>query len=212
MGKRRVRVIESQSRMPAAVQYQTQALPPRRLGNFDVTVATGLNVGWGMAQPSQAGATRNSMAVSVMFERRINETFSICPEISYAQRGVQKSLFSGVSGDVQLNYLEFPVLMKARFWLSSPRWRLFFVAGPNVALVLDRRVEVLGVVRLDLSSRFSQVDFHAIFGTGVEYQINRDVAAVAHLRYTLGLKDIDSTNTNFYTRGIQFLVGAKFGL
>jgi len=213
-GSKKVRVIHTQARIPAAVAYKTEAAPARRLGTFDVTLAAGLNAGWGMAQPAQSGSTRNAMAFSLMFERRLNDTFSICPELSFAQRGVTKNLFPtyGVTGDVQLNNLEIPMLMKARLWLNSPRWRMFFVLGPSVALTLQRRVDVLGLVNLDLSNRFNQVDFHAIFGTGVEYQISPEIAAVVHLRYTLGLVDIDSTATTFQTRGIQLLFGAKFGL
>ncbi|MBY0370446.1 hypothetical protein K2X33_07150, partial [bacterium] len=81
----KVRVAQAETHMPAAIQYKAVAVPRRRLGWFDVTVATGLNAGWGSAEPSQSGATRNSFVASIMFERRLNDTFSICPELSYAQ-------------------------------------------------------------------------------------------------------------------------------
>ncbi|MBY0371905.1 hypothetical protein K2X33_14565, partial [bacterium] len=75
-----------------------------------------------------------------------------------------------------------------------------------------RKVSVLGPISLDMSNRFAPFDAQMIFGTGVEYQVDSELAIVAHLRYNLGLVDIDTSADRFYSRGIQLMFGAKFGL
>lgn len=200
-----------------AVLMQSSAPPRRRFfSDTSVQFATGLNAGYGKAEPTKEGATRNALAFSIMFDKKLNDTFSICPEIAYVQRGVRTNLleFAGTNivGDVQLNYLELPLLIKARLLLAPPRWKLFFVAGPTVGLILNRQVEVLGLVEVDLSGRFNQADVGVVAGTGIEYQLTPETAIVGNLRYQMGLIDIDGTSSSFYTRGIQIMLGAQFRL
>jgi len=188
----------------------------RLLSDVSVQVAAGLNAGYASANPTSQGSTRNAMAFSLSFEKKLNDTFYLCPELSYAQRGVQTSIFSvagfNVSGSVKQDYLEMPLLLKAKLILSSPRWKLFFVGGGSVGLLLTRQVEVLGLVDVDLSNRFGSVDFQVVLGTGIEYAVNPDLAIVGTLRHQIGVVDIDTTSAQFYSRGIQLLLGAQFRL
>ncbi len=181
-----------------------------------IQIATGLNAGFASTNTDQTGSTRNALVFSVMVEKRLSEHFYLCPELAYAQRGVQTNLFSiggtNVVGAVMLNYLELPVLLKTKFTIA-PKTKLFFVGGPTLGLVLTRQVEVMGIVNLDLSSRFRQVDFGVVVGTGIEYQITPDFALTSHLRSQFGLVNLDTTPDRvFNTRGFQLLVGAQFKL
>lgn len=196
--------------------------PPVRTGfrrhftGLGVQLATGLNAGFAKAEPVKDGATRNAMAISVMFEKKLNDTFFLCPELGYVERGVQTQLANvmgvAVPGSVRLNYLEVSLLMKAKLMLAGPRWKVFFVAGPSGALALSRGVEVLGLVDLSLAERFKPTDVNMVMGGGVEYTVNPEFSVMTHLRHHMGLVDIDTTSDAFYTRGIQLLVGVQYRL
>jgi hypothetical protein len=188
-----------------------------RFEGLVVQLASGLNAGFASTNGPQNGTTRNALAFSLMFEKQLSSTFYLCPEISYVQRGVQTNLFSlsgiQVTGNVSLNTLEIPLLIKAKFSLDSARKvRFFLVGGPWAGLVLTRQVEILGLINGDLSARFGQFDAGLVVGSGIEYQINPDLAVVGHLRNAFGIINLDNSGTTFYTRGIQFLLGAQFKL
>ena len=196
---------------------QRPRLLRRMFSGLSVEVAAGLNLGFGKSEPPSQGLTRNALAVSFMVERKLNDTFYLCPELAYVQRGVQAELknIAGVivMGQISLDYLELPLLLKAKLILSSPRWKLFFVAGPSVSIALNRSVEVLGLFDVGLSNRFQSYDANVVLGTGVEYTVDSDLAITGHLRHHIGLIDLDTnTDSSFYTRGIQLMVGAHFKL
>ncbi len=188
----------------------------RHFTGLGVQLATGMNAGFAKAEPVKEGATRNAMAISVMFEKKLNDTFYLCPEIGYVQRGVQTQLANilgvVVPGGVRLNYLEVGLLMKAKLLLAGPRWKIFFVAGPSAAVALNREVEVLGLVDLSLTNRFSPTDVNAVVGGGIEYVVNQEFTVMTHLRHHIGLVDIDTSADAFYTRGIQLLIGVQYRL
>lgn len=202
-----------EDRAPASVS--TAEVKKHRFSGVVVQVAAGLNAGYAQTPGPQTGTTRNAMAFSVMFEKKLDETFYLCPELSYVQRGVTTNLANvggiTVAGSVQLNYLEIPLLLKAKVPLT-PRLKAFIVGGPWAGLILSRQVEILGLINGDLSQRFKQADFGVLAGVGLEYQVNPDFAVVGHLRNTIGLVNIDSSDSTFFTRGIQLLIGAQFQL
>lgn len=184
--------------------------PDSRLG-----LMLGMNFAYGLATPTQSGATRNSLGVAGFWQRRLSDSFSFQPELHYAPRGVRTNVFSfssmDVSGDVSLDYLEVPLLFRynaVEATTSSPGF--FVMAGPSAAIALSRAVEVMGVVELDLASRFSQFDFLFHFGVGLEYPLSRSVNLVSNLRYALGFVDIDKTENSYFTRHIQLSAGMSW--
>ncbi len=230
-GTRVMRYSRRTRRAPARVQYVTgepsvlaaapvtfvQVEPKKHyFSGMVVQVASGLNAGYATSNTEQKGATRNAVAFSLMFEKKFDETFYLSTELAYVPRGVTTNLMTvgqaSIVGNVQLNYLELPILLKTKLGLT-PRLKVFLVGGPTVGLILSRQVEVLGLVNLDLGNRFNQVDVGVVMGTGLEYQLTPDLSLVGHLRHQIGLINLDLTpGTTFYTRGIQLMLGAQFKL
>ncbi len=199
--------------LPEAEGKKASAMIPAPA--LTVQFAAGLNVGYAQTPPPQNGTSRNAMAFSLMFERRLSRTFYFAPELSYVQRGVQTNLANVVgvivAGSVRLDYLEVPLLLKAKFYLA-PKWKAFATGGPWGGVILNRQVEVLGLVSADLSQRFKQADVGFMVGTGLEYRATPEYSIVCHVRSTFGLVNIDSSDRTFFTRGIQLLFGVQIPL
>ncbi len=186
--------------------------------DIQLGLIAGLNAGFGQVTGGQSGNTqtgftRNSFAISLTAEKRLTRTFYLCPELGYVQRGVSTSLYEeGIDavGDIRLNYLEVGLPIKAKFSLGSPRWRAFFLMGPTISVATTREVQVWGLLSLDMSNRFTDVDASITLGTGLEYSVSSNFGWVWHLRSHIGLVDIDKSDARFYTRDIQMLLGAQF--
>ncbi len=213
-GKRisRERHVASPGAVPSA-----PAPPPRRrwLSGFELATLIGPSFSYGKANPEKQGTLRTSLSGALQFERKLSRTFSLCPEISYAERGVSTTLTNSggvdITGDISLSYLAVALPVKARFTLL-PRWRIYFLAGPEVSIALSRRMLVISLIEVDLSNRFSQTDANLLLGTGLEYAVNADFSIVSQVRTHIGLADIDSTDASYYTRDVQLFLGAQFRL
>lgn len=175
--------------------------------------ATGMNFGYTQAEPSKDGSTRNAFLFSVFVDKPLGNSFSVRPELSLVQRGVQTTLFEvagqKIDAEVRLDYLELPVMVHYRYTLGQDT-EGFVSLGPSLALVLNRNIQVLNLVEVDQSDRFSQTDLMINFGGGFQYRFNPGASALIHLRYNLGLVDIDQTADSLFTRGIQLIAGILF--
>jgi hypothetical protein len=144
--------------------------------------------------------TRTSFAVGPFLELGISDVFSIQPEVLYTQKGA-KDTEDGVDLTIKLNYIEVPVLLKARLSPAGSAVRPSVYAGPVVAF--ESKCEVEGSdggvsVTLDcvdedgLGLETKSVDFGVALGAGISIPAG-SVIVVGDARYTLGLSDINDT-------------------
>jgi len=180
------------------------------------SILTGLNFSYGRTNPSQEGTTRNSFGALMTLERHVTGSFFIESGVGYTQRGVNANLgsFAGynIVGQISLNYLEVPVFLKMKMPLASPKLRAFVSAGPSFGLAIKRQVDILGVVDIDLSNRFTTADLVVSANMGLQYDLAPGVGVTGMLRNDFGVIDIDSSDTDYYTRGHQLLFGLLFDL
>lgn len=205
-------------------------MPPpasQKKRTWSAAIFSGFNLGYG-AVPSRSltsdgspvessgGSTRNTLAFAVSAETPIATGLYIEPTLAYVQRGVRYNIATieslNLPAEVILNYIELPLLLKAKLATHSPRLRFCFSLGPAIGVLVTRKAEVLGLVEKDLTERFEGHDAMLHLGGGIEYALNRDSALLSHVRYNLGLIDIDKEESYFYSRGIQILFGFQFGL
>lgn len=188
---------------------------PEPRQSVELGFLTGVNFSYADGDPPKQGNTLNAFSVAATVDIPLSRNFSLCPELGWVQRGVRTQLASlfgiDIAGDVRLQYLELPILLKAK-WNTNRKLRGFAYAGPNFGLALSRQVEVMGLVEVDLSNRFAGYDLGTIIGGGIEYAVDKDTWFVFTTRYTLGLIDIDMTEDSYKTRGLQLLLGLRFGL
>jgi opacity protein-like surface antigen len=144
-------------------------------------------------------------------ETRIGETFSIQAEPCLVQKGSEIN-FAPSYTRLRLYYVQVPFTIKARLvhGLVIP----YVFIGPNVGLLLTAKAETNvygGSQEFDVKQNYSKSDVALDLGAGFEYEISTSAVLTLDIRYSLGLSNIDRTNTeSVRTRSIQLLVGTVF--
>lgn len=158
---------------------------------------------------SQAGFTgftfncaqRTGLSLGFFYDFPIKKSFSIQPEISYAQKG---ALFSGTGSYnyssesyavktvmiYQSDYVDLVILAKYSF--TENHIKPYLIAGPGISSLVSSRMKVNVSIEDESSSESSEIsqeeklDAHLNFGGGINFsdQIRID------LRYSYGLISI----------------------
>ncbi len=195
-----------------APQRLAKIRPP--LWDVSPRLMLGFNFSYGAADPGSPGSTRNAPSFLASVDLPLGNGWYFSPGMGLLARGVQTTVYTlgtlDLKGSVQLDYVELPLLLKKSFASHVRGMRYTFFGGPAMALAIQREVELLGAVNLDISDRFFASDTLFYMGAGIEYKGPKGPGIVAELRYALGLGDIDRTANQYRTRGILFLLGLSF--
>lgn len=146
-------------------------------------------------------------AVAGLFAgRNISENVGIQLEGLFSQRGAKDNT-SGSDTTLRLTYLDVP--LTARFGSTSTNNVHFHAfTGPQLGIKLSAKAkdDLLGV-EIDLDDDVKSWDFGWTIGAGVE--MNR---LSLDARYTMGLTDIDDSDTDASTKNRTFtvLLGYRF--
>jgi len=120
--------------------------------------------------------------------------FALQPEIYYSVQGT-KYKSAGTEVDLQLNYVNVPVLFQYMF---DNGFRLQL--GPQLGILTGARSKV-GNTKTNVNSSFKTVDVGV--AAGISY-VKPSTGFGFDIRYNHGLTNINSSNTyNTYNRGIQ---------
>jgi len=137
--------------------------------------------------------TRIQGGVGVKFNTNI-QNFSIQPELNYIGKGTR--LKNGnIKTDLDLNYLELPVLAKYSF---GP---VYVNAGPSIGLLMDKESKVIK----NYGEKLKKLDFGLQMGAGVAVPLGIG-KVIVDARYNLGLSDLGK-QTSIKNRGIMASIG-----
>lgn len=188
---------------------------------------------WEKSADVNKSAIKNMTGIYVAapVEIAVTPYFSIQPELAFIQKGVRlndKTIFSEqtLESDARtiLNYLEVPVLAKAH--VGNELFRVFAVAGPEVAYALNGKVKLEMTTsngttetsktdeNIDFKdANMSRFDAGLLLGGGVEMKVGVG-SVILDARYNLGLTNLstDSEAHAVYNRGIMLSAGFKVPL
>ncbi len=180
------------------------------------TIGGGVKAGIDFANISSSGggvsvspSNRTGFIVGVFADLPVAPHFAIQPEALYVMKGASLALdvigFSG-TGTVKFDYLEIPVLAKVSVPTSSEAVPYVF-AGPTFSFLLRAKATATGFPDTDVKSDFKTTDVGIAFGGGVQFGM-----FLAELRYTLGLTNIDNTNSGITekNRALAIMAGIRF--
>jgi hypothetical protein len=151
---------------------------------------------------------------------------AIALEPMYVQKGEEISgvfILNTNQGPMQVqgiltnsaSYLQIPVLVKAKIPLGVIKPYGFL--GPNIGIKLSATQEFEGGGQsIDGDNEnVSSIDFGVDFGAGVAFSVIPVMDLTFDIRYSLGFTNVidqPQQNESAKTRGLQFMIGALFGL
>lgn len=184
-------------------------------------VKAGLNISSLNGGDSYYGSygTKVGFHIGGLAEIKINDKFSIQPELLYSLKGTDLSYGYGygyygygTSNKLNLSYIDIPVMVK-----FYPIQRLSAELGPNVAFLMSAKglkydaatgtTDTTG----DIKDNYNTVDFGMNIGAG--YELKQGI--MFQLRYNIGLSDVSKSQNlqkNYTDKNavIQLSVGYKF--
>jgi len=133
--------------------------------------------------------------LGVLGHIHLNEDFALQPEIVYSLQGT-KYKSNGINVDLQLNYLNVPILFQYMF---DNGFRLEL--GPQLGILASAKSKV-GDTKTNVSSDFKKIDLGV--AAGLSY-VRPSTGFGFDIRYNHGFTNINASNATFntYNRGVQ---------
>lgn len=172
-------------------------------------------------------------AASALAELELGPNFALQAELGYIRKGFALDLGTdidlfgislpiGAKAESRFNYLELPLLAKAKF--GNERAKFYALAGPALSYAAGGRLVTrsTGLIKLDLINTsidldalgFERFDFSAVGGAGVEFNTGFGKIFL-DARYTHGfleIYDIPVLRERANNRGFTFGAGVMVGL
>jgi outer membrane protein W len=153
---------------------------------------------------------------------QLTDMFSIEPQVLFSQKGAKvKGVGSTASleGDIRVNYVAVPVLLKVWFPMSNSQVKPFLFAGPEVAFKVGCTAEgtilaVTGERDCDETNgeiKLKGTDFGLAGGGGLQFNAGTNVVRI-DARYTWGLTDINDSGDNREIKNRAFSATIGFGI
>ncbi len=171
----------------------------------------GLNIANANTSPTLSTDPRVGLMVGGNIEVRLSQFLFIRPEMMYVQKGASMSA-TGIDTTLKFDYLEFPLLLKARFGAEAFRPVLF--AGPSFAFRVNSSMDtkIGSAAPASFTTNAESVDIAIDFGGGAEYWFQKSTAAFLTMRYSLGLTNVlNLAGQTWRSTGLQLIAGFEFG-
>ncbi|WP_234571038.1 porin family protein [Rhodohalobacter sp. 614A] len=138
-------------------------------------------------------------------EFRVNKMFSIQPEVVFAQKGGSSITSLDVQKDINLNYIDLPVLLKFRVPVTQ-KFIPYIFGGPYGSILVRAQVD-LGEYGSDtITDQYTKLTYGVKVGVGVE--IGR---FIIDGRYDLGISEIyKEDGSDEYVRGFVISISRLF--
>ena len=150
------------------------------------------------------------LALAVFMELEISDNFAIQPELAFMQKGTKIELeFFGetVTNKFRLNYLDVPILAKAKFGNESIA--AYVAAGPSFGFAISGSNEADGEKeKIEEWDDFNRFELGAVIAGGAGIPLE-DGQVLFDLRYFFGLSNLDASDEDITAtnNGIGISVG-----
>ncbi len=169
------------SGLASALSFGVGPLGGLNLGNSSMDVPSGSSV---------KTEIKSGLAIGARAELGVTKPYSLLLEPMYLQRGaVETSTSLGLSSktETSMNYLELPILVKAKF--GAMKAHAYVFAGPSLGIFLSGEGVTGGVTQK--ADSISTFNFAGEIGAGGSYQVQKFIYLNVDARYSYGF-----TNTN----------------
>lgn len=152
---------------------------------------------------------------SLFAEISIANAFAVQPEVTFLQKGYKINVKDdgNYERNVQLNYLEIPVLAKYR--VGTDKIKAHLLAGPTFGYALDGTIKANGE-KTDVNfDNMKRMDIGVLFGASIDMQLGPGAIFIDG-RYGLGITNLNdaanSSDFHWHNRTISAGVGYIYWL
>jgi len=144
----------------------------------------------------------------------VTTPFSLLLEPMYLQRGATAKTDIGLGNtidvDFRMNYLELPILAKAKF--GSMKAHGYVFAGPSLGIFLNGEAEAEG--HTEKADSISTFNLSGDIGVGGSYQLQEFIYLNADVRYSMGFLNANDSSdpVKWKNRDIRFQLCVLFHL
>ena len=190
-------------------------------GSAQESTFFGLHVGVNAANLTRTSATdtiststRTSFMSGGVYEFGLTDYVFLQAEVNYVSHGASFTE-GGIDYKVKYDYFEFPFLILVK--IGDNRFKPYLFGGPAIGFRINAETDATidGVTfPQDNTGTTESMNISYDLGAGLEYAFKSDILFFGELRNSRGLTNIDKSADNSSitkTRGVQILVGGKFG-
>jgi hypothetical protein len=189
-----------------SVPHASQAL------SFGAGPLGGLNLGNAAVEDHDDTDARTGIAVGGRAEFGVSSPYSLMVEATYVQKGARFAVSAGPFGDIDaegdLDYLEIPLLVKAKF--GAPNAHAYVFAGPAMAFNLSAEGK-FGSLSDTFKDEAANLEFAGQVGAGAAFKVAEFVFLTGDARYSHGLSDALEKPVgdidDWMSRDIRFMAG-----
>jgi hypothetical protein len=158
------------------------------------TMALGVKVGGGMAKVNLSGVDMKTGLIGGAFFGIKLGTFTIQPEVLYAQKGMKIDILGIAEYKWNFTYIEVPVLLKRTF-PSAGKFQPCVFVGPVIGMLSSAEQQLVSSLadideKTDIKDGFKSTDIGLAVGAGFDYKVGTSGLLVVDARVTLSLTDI----------------------
>ncbi|MCC7437899.1 MAG: PorT family protein [Armatimonadetes bacterium] len=181
-----------------------------------VGVRGGINIANQSFDPPFFTGVRHGLLIGGHIQAPLDSTLSVVFQPQYVQKGVVIEGAAGALVTAEFNYLEFPLMLSARYRVRP--LMVFAVAGINPGVLMSAasvKRYADSTVTIEAGAQTNTLDIAIDVGVGVGYQVTNQTTITGDIRYCFGLTDITvergSSSTNS-SRDLRIIAGALFRL
>lgn len=156
---------------------------------------------------------RTGLAVGLRTEFGVTKPYSLLIEPQYVQKGAGFTAFGISSAKGDLDYLEVPVLVKAKF--GALKMHAYLFAGPSFGFNLNAKGS-LGDFSSDFKDQAASLAISGDIGGGGAFQLQKYIYLNADVRYSHGFTNALDKSVgdigSWYSRDIRLMGGLLFHL
>jgi Outer membrane protein beta-barrel domain len=185
--------------------------------SFGIGAKGGINLGNAEIEGHDDTDYQTGLAMGLLGEFGITNPYSLVIEPSYVQKGAKFTYDAGILGEVkangELDYIEIPVLLKAKF--GSMKTHAFIFAGPSLGINVAAKGKI-GVFSDTFEDNIAPTVWSGDAGAGVAFQLQQFVYLSAEARYSHGFTDALDASVgdieSWYSRDIRMMLGITVAL
>lgn len=172
-------------------------------------VKGGLNLANLTGSDVNNASIKTGIDVGVFLTYDISDIFAVEPELLFSMKGA-KSDSASVTGSWKVNYIEIPILLKAKLPTDGKIKPCIYV-GPGIGFLMSSKIS--DDIEIDMKDFTKSTDITLIAGAGVSYMMEKGALSF-EARYEVGLSTIAKTPIgtapDYKTSDIAILVGYGF--